>query len=141
MDNRTLIIALTVLGVTLLGAFVAIVLFYGGDKALAIAGLVTVAGLIVPQMLSLKASSDNATKLERVDRKIDGNTATTELTHTMVNSRMDQLIETVKRLAEAQQQLSSAQSLAQGISIGRAQVSPDAPLDPTGGADEPKPVA
>jgi hypothetical protein len=129
--NNTLIIALGIMGAALIGAFVAIILFYDGDKAIAIAGLTAVAGLIVPQLLSLKASSDNAVKLEKVDKKIEENTATTNETHTLVNSRVTQLIETVKQLSEVQQELVAAQSLAAGITEGRAQAIQDA--TPNGG--------
>jgi len=128
VNNRSLIIVLGGLGVALIAAFVAIVLFYEGDEGLAIAGLVTIAGLIIPQLLSLKASTDNAVKLDQVEQKIVDNTATTDLTHRAVNSRMDEMIETVKRLGEAQQRLVAAQELARGITIGREQTGQDVPL-------------
>src|SRR6476659_4645237 len=106
MQNRTLIITLGCIGVALVAAFVAIILFYEGDKGLVLAGLVTVAGLIIPQLLSLKSSAENAVRLEAVDQKLDAsnvktnkkieeNTAKTELTHTIVNSRMDEFIRTM----------------------------------------------
>jgi len=127
LSNNSLIIALSVLGLALIGSFVAIIIFYNGDKGLAVAGLVTVAGLIIPQLLSLKASTDNATRLDKVNAKIDDNTVTTEMTHHAVNSRMDEMIATVKRLSEVQNDLIAAQSLAQGITIGREQI--DKPPD------------
>lgn len=46
---------------------------------------------------------------------------TVETTHKAVNSRMDDLISTVKELAEKQKELAAAQALAQGIAIGREQ--------------------
>jgi hypothetical protein len=122
LNNNVLIGALGGLGLALIAAFVAIIVFYAGDKGLAIAGLVTVAGLIIPQLLSLKSSTDNAAKLEQVDQKLDDNTAVTTETHLAVNSRMDDMIETVKRLSEVQQDLVAAQSLARGIATGREQM-------------------
>jgi hypothetical protein len=132
MNNTTLIIALSALGAVLVAAFVAIVLFYAGDKGLAIAGLVTVAGLIIPQLLSLKSSTENAAHLKQVDQKVDDNTAITERvaqvateTHLAVNGRMDDLIRKVQELAETQRQLAAAAALAKGIDIGREQVRHD----------------
>jgi hypothetical protein len=70
---------------------------------------------------SRAVSDKNAATLAHVSRQVTNNTVTTEATHSAVNSRMDQLILTVQQLAEAQQRLSNAQSLAQGIVVGREQ--------------------
>jgi hypothetical protein len=133
MDNRTLIIALTALGVTLVAAFVAIILFYNGEKALAIAGLVTVAGLVIPNLLSLKTSTDNAVRLERVDRKVDENTAQTGRTHDAVNGQMEAFRQALREMTAMKVDLAAALALARGITIGREQAHQDPP------PDEPKP--
>lgn len=137
MPNRSLIISLAGVGVSLIVAYVAIFIFYQGDKALAIAGLTTVAGLVIPQLLSLKASTDNAAKIQQVDDKLVDNTVTTDATHRLVNSRMSELIATVQRLAEVQKQLVGAQALARGITIGREQTAHD--TGPQIASEEPTP--
>lgn len=71
---------------------------------------------------SVIASEHNAAKLEKVDQKLTVNSRVTDATHVAVNSRMDELIETVKKLAETQQQLAGARGMAAGIAEGRAQV-------------------
>jgi hypothetical protein len=129
MNNDSLIIALSILGLSLIAAFVAIIVLYTGDKGIAIAGLVTVAGLIIPQLLSLKASTENAAKLESVGQKIDTNTAITQNveqvaheTHLAVNSRMDELIARVEEQGRVQGELKAALALKEGIAVGREQM-------------------
>lgn len=50
------------------------------------------------------------------------NTEITDKTHVAVNSRMDQLIDTVEALGKAQKELAAEVARAQGIKEGRAQV-------------------
>lgn len=115
MPNRALVIVLGTLGIVLVVSAVAILLFYDGDKLIAIGGLATVAGLVIPGLLSLKQSADNATAIAK-------NTVLTAETHTAVNSRMDELIKTVQALAAARSQIASTDARAEGVREGREQL-------------------
>lgn len=126
MENRTLIIVVGCLGALAIAAFVAIALFYEGDKGIVFAGLTGLIVLFIPQLLSLKASTDNSAKLSAVNTKLDSNTATTiqanetaTRTEIAVDGRITQLMETVEKLAAAQTALVGAEKLAEGIVIGQ----------------------
>lgn len=115
MANRALVIVLGAIGIVLVVSAVAILLFYDGDKLIAIGALTAAAGLVIPGLLSLKQSADNATAIAK-------NTAITAETHTAVNSRMDELIKTVQALAAAKSQIASTDARAEGVREGREQL-------------------
>lgn len=92
MANRTLIIVLGVLATIALVALVAILKLYDGDKAIAIGALVTVVGLFLPGLLSLKQSTD-------ARRQSEANGDAIQDVHTIVNSQrthMEQQITTLR---------------------------------------------
>jgi len=152
-SNTALIFALTTVCMIVVSAIVVLAIWGSPSNALATSAVTTITTLItiiIAGLLSLKQSADakhaavasqavgeaNALALVAVDAKIDGNTETTNQTGVTVNGRMTELIETVRKLAEVQQQLAAAQALAQGIAIGRDQVAsittstpPDVPPD------------
>lgn len=147
MENRTLIIVVGCLGGLAIAAFVAIALFYTGDKGIVFAGLTGLIVLFIPQLLSLKASTENTAKLVAVNTKLDSNTATTNQandtatrTEIAVDGRITQLMQTVEKLAAAQTALVGAEQLAAGIVIG--QNTPLADQNPDLGVhvDEPIPA-
>jgi hypothetical protein len=137
MNNRALITVLGALSFAYLIAIVGALVLYNGDQVVAIGFLSTAFGVIVPTLLSLKQSSDNAMKIAEAITKVEDNTALTQQvsavadeTHLAVNSRMDSLIKKVQQLAEAQKELAAAAALAKGITIGRDQATHENPHRP-----------
>lgn len=128
-SNNTLIISIGVLGATLIIAFTTIILFYEGDKTLALAGLVTVAGLIVPQIMTFKSSTENAVKITTVDEKLDKNTAKTDATFKLVNGQMIEFKRLMKLYADSEAARVGAEEKAKGIVEG--QNTPVADPDPS----------
>lgn len=53
-DNKMLVLVVGLLGVSAIAAFVAIMIFYSGDKTVALAGLTALIGLLIPNMLTLR---------------------------------------------------------------------------------------
>jgi hypothetical protein len=100
MSNRPLIITLGVIAVAYITALSAILTLYDGDK-LAVAGILSGAlALLIPQMLSLKQSADNAVRIERANDKIDANTETTNTTHQIVNSQRTEMVKRIDELTD-----------------------------------------
>ncbi len=130
MQNRTLAFVLGALGMAYIGALVAIFIWYDGDQVIAATLLSGAIGVLIPSLLSLKQSADNAMAIEKTIAKVDDNTETTDKTHLAVNSRMDVFMEKVTELAEVQKQLIAASELARGITIGREQMEAQPPHEP-----------
>lgn len=127
-----MIIVIGVVGVVYLGALVGLFMYYQGDMAVATTILSGAVGIVITQLLTLRQSAANMTKITNVATVIDENTEKTARieqvatqTHLAVNSRMDDLIAKVEQLASVQAELIAARKLAEGIAIGRAQM--DAP--------------
>lgn len=118
-SNNVLIISVGILGATLVMSFTAIILFYEGDKSLALAGLVTVAGLIVPQIMTFKSSTENAVKINTVDEKLDKNSAKTDATFKLVDGQMGEFKRLMKAYAESEAARVGAEQLAAGIVQGQ----------------------
>jgi hypothetical protein len=53
-ENKTLVIVTGILGVSAIGAFVAILLLHAGDKTVAFAGLSALACLLIPNLVLLR---------------------------------------------------------------------------------------
>jgi septal ring factor EnvC (AmiA/AmiB activator) len=132
MDNTTLIRVLGLIGGLCVVAITAILIWYPGttsEKVVAagiIGGLITVIG---GQLLNLKQSGDNATAIEKTIKKVDDNTETTNTTHAIVNSRMDEFKQALTDLAAQKVELASQRSEiaslvaeARGMAAGREQV-------------------
>lgn len=119
MNNSTLIYTTGALFAVSIISVVIILIFYDGDKVVAVGFFTSFLVLAVPVLMNLRQSAENAVKLDK-------NTAITEKTHIEVNSRVTQLIEAVKQQGEIQKELSAALALAQGIKEGRAQAKEDA---------------
>lgn len=118
-SNTTLIISIGVLGATLIIAFTTIIIFYEGDKTLALAGLVTVAGLIIPQIMTFKSSTENAVKIAAVDNKLDKNSAKTEATYKLVDGEMTEFRRLMKLYADSEAARIGAEEKAAGVIIGQ----------------------
>lgn len=131
-SNQSLIVVLGIISVTSIISFTAILILFPNNFALAAGvggALIALVASAVTPLLTLKAASDakaqsenNSRQLQVVDEKLDVNTQKTELTHTVVNSRMDEFIRTLQELSASQQRLAAAQAEARGILVGREQV-------------------
>lgn len=144
MDNTALVRILGIVFVACLAAAVLILLFYDGDKVVALGFLGGVITAFLPGLLSFRQSVANnelqvatKAKVEAVVKQVDTNTALTEHvgavaveTHLAVNSRVTELIETVKAFGKVQEELAAAMGKEQGIKEGREQAKQDAALEP-----------
>lgn len=128
-SNNTLIISMGILGASLIFAFTLIIIFYEGDKTLALAGLVTIAGLIVPQIMTFKSSTENAVRIEALDKKQDVNTEVTKDTFTLVDGQMSEFKRLMKLYADSEAARVGAEEKAAGIVQG--QNTPVIDQDPT----------
>lgn len=118
-----------ILGASLIFAFTLIIIFYEGDKTLALAGLVTIAGLIVPQIMTFKSSTENAVRIEALDKKQDVNTEVTKDTFTLVDGQMSEFKRLMKLYADSEAARVGAEEKAAGIVQG--QNTPVIDQDPT----------
>lgn len=134
-SNNTLIISIGVLGATLITAFTVIILFYEGDKTLALAGLVTVAGLIVPQIMTFKSSTENAVKITHVAEDLSKNSAKTDATFKLVDGQMSEFKRLMKLYADSEAARVGAEQKAEGIVVGQntpvAEPDPSLAIDPS----------
>lgn len=129
MDTSIAIVAAGIVGLGYVIGMVVILVSYQGDKVQASILLSGAAGVVFTQLANYHRSAGNAkqitqldAKLDTTNTKVDDNSVLTDDTHKLVNSRMTQLIETVKKLSETQESLVAANSKAEGITLGRAQV-------------------
>lgn len=129
MYNTTLIRVLGLIGGLYIIALVLMMIFYDGDKVIAGTLLSGAVGVLVPSLLSLKQSADNATAIEKTIAKVDDNTETTNTTHDLVNSQTDAYKKLMKdqadmkvAMVEMQARLDSAMARADGIAEGRSQM-------------------
>lgn len=118
-SNNVLIISIGILGATLIIAFTSIIIFYQGDKTLALAGLVTVAGLIIPQIMTFKSSTENAVRITGVAEDLSKNTAKTDATFKLVDGQMAEFKRLMKLYADSEAARVGAEEKAAGIVQGQ----------------------
>lgn len=134
-SNKTLIYSMAGLGAALILAFTLIIIFYEGDKTLALAGLVTIAGLIVPQIMTFKSSTENAVKITHVAEDLSKNTEKTNATFKLVDGQMTEFKRLMKLYADSEAARVGAEQKAEGIVVGQntpvAEPDPTLAIDPT----------
>lgn len=121
MTNKPLIVAISTIGLAYLSALVIVIVLYDGPKLPAIGALSVALGVLLPALLGLKQSTDNAVKLDTVVSKIDENTAKTEETHGAVNGQMADFRTLMRDFYLIQADMAAAKAKAAGIVEGRTQ--------------------
>lgn len=136
MPNRALVIVLGALGIVYIVALVSMLIWYDGDKLVAGTLLSGAVGVLVPSLLSLKQSADNAAAIEKTIKKVDANTdltvqavETVETTHKIVNNELSKWKQSVidqsqkdRLLWEERSKSLIAEALAEGLARGRQEM-------------------
>jgi len=71
-ENKTLVIVTGILGISGIGAFVAILLLHAGDKTVAFGGLTALAALLIPNLILLRRGTlaSHAVEAMREEKRI-----------------------------------------------------------------------
>ena len=122
--------------VTVLATLAALVYLFVEQPAIAPVFMAAAIPFVVGIIGQLQQSKHNTDKIEKLDTKVDANTAVTETTHQIVNSRMDEFKQALQDIAVMKENQASlladraaalaalaiANERAHGIAIGREQV-------------------
>ena len=122
--------------VTVLATLAALVYLFAEQPSIAPVFMAAAIPFVVGIIGQLQQSRHNTEKIEKLDTKVDANTAVTETTHKIVNSRMDEFKQALQDIAAMKENQASlladrasalaalaiANERAHGIAIGREQV-------------------